>query len=142
VAAAARPCLELLVAEPGDRVEAAPGLAAASACRSAVPVRLRIQLDGRLPDPVEIAAYYVVSEALANTAKHARASSAEVQVAAADGVLRVRVHDDGRGGADFAGSSGLVGLKDRVEALGGRISLHSPPGSGTTVTITLPATTS
>jgi signal transduction histidine kinase len=106
--------------------------------RSAVPVRLHIRVDGRLPDPVEIAAYYVVCEALTNTVKHARASSADVQVTQADGVLQVRVHDDGQGGADFSGSSGLVGLKDRVEALGGRISLQSPPGSGTTVTITLP----
>jgi len=110
----------------------------ALARRSAVPVSLHVQLDGQLPDPVEIAAYYVVCEALTNTAKHARASVAAVRVTAADGVLRVRVHDDGRGGADFTGSSGLVGLRDRVEALGGRISLQSPPGNGTTVTITLP----
>jgi signal transduction histidine kinase len=110
----------------------------ALARRSAVPVRLHIQLEGRLPDAVEIAAYYVVSEALANTAKHAGACAADVWVTAADGALRVRVRDDGRGGADFAGSSGLIGLKDRVEALGGRISLHSPPDAGTTVEITLP----
>jgi signal transduction histidine kinase len=110
----------------------------ALARRSAVPVRLHIQLDARLPDPVEIAAYYVVCEALTNTAKHAAASAADVHVAAADGVLRVTVRDDGSGGADFAGSSGLTGLKDRVEALGGRISLHSPPDRGTTVEITLP----
>ena len=106
--------------------------------RSAVPVRLHVQVAGRLPDPVEIAAYYSVAEALANTAKHAGASAADVWVTAADGVLRVRVRDDGRGGADFAGSSGLAGLKDRVEALGGRILLHSPPDAGTTVEITLP----
>jgi signal transduction histidine kinase len=80
----------------------------------------------------------VVSEALTNTAKHAGASVADVRVTAADGVLRVRVRDDGRGGADLAGGSGLIGLKDRVEALGGRISLHSPPDAGTTVEITLP----
>jgi signal transduction histidine kinase len=103
-----------------------------------VPVRLRAEVAGRLPEPVEIAAYYVVSEALTNAAKHARASAADVEVAAADGVLRLRVRDDGRGGADFAGSSGLLGLKDRVEALGGQISLHSPPGKGTTLEITLP----
>ena len=110
----------------------------ALARRSAVPVRLDVQVAGRLPDPVEIAAYYSVAEALANTAKHAGASAADVWVTAADGVLRVRVRDDGRGGADFAGSSGLAGLKDRVEALGGRILLHSPPDAGTTVEITLP----
>jgi signal transduction histidine kinase len=110
----------------------------ALARRSPVPVRLHIQLEGRLPEPVEIAAYYVVSEALTNTAKHAGASVADVRVTAADGVLRVCVSDDGRGGADLAGGSGLIGLKDRVEALGGRISLHSPPDAGTTVEITLP----
>jgi signal transduction histidine kinase len=110
----------------------------ALARRSAVPVRLDAQVAGRLPDPVEVAAYYAVAEALANTAKHAGASASDVQVTAADDVLRVRVSDDGRGGADFAGSSGLAGLKDRVEALGGRISLHSPPDAGTTVEITLP----
>jgi signal transduction histidine kinase len=110
----------------------------ALARRSVVPVRLHVQVAGRLPDPVEITAYYAVSEALANTAKHARASAADVRVTVADDVLRVRVSDDGRGGADFAGSSGLLGVKDRVEALGGRISLRSPPDAGTTVEITLP----
>jgi signal transduction histidine kinase len=110
----------------------------ALARRSAVPVQLHVQVAGRLPDPVEVAAYYAVAETLTNTAKHSCAAAADVRVSAADGVLRVRVHDDGRGGADFAGSSGLVGLKDRVEALGGRISLHSRPGNGTTVEITLP----
>jgi signal transduction histidine kinase len=106
--------------------------------RSAVPVRLDIQVPGRLPDPVEIAAYYVVCEALTNTAKHAGATIADVHVTTTDRVLSVCVRDDGRGGADFAGSSGLVGLKDRVEALGGRISLYSPPGAGTALEIALP----
>jgi signal transduction histidine kinase len=110
----------------------------ALARRSVVPVRLDVQVAGRLPDPVEITAYYAVSEALANTAKHAGASAVDVRVTVADDVLCVRVSDDGRGGADFAGSSGLLGVKDRVEALGGRISLHSPPDAGTTVEITLP----
>ena len=87
---------------------------------------------------MEIAAYYMVSEALTNTIKHADASAADVHVTATDGVLRVSVRDDGRGGANFADSSGLAGLKDRVEALGGRISLDSPPGSGTAMEITLP----
>jgi signal transduction histidine kinase len=108
--------------------------------RSAVPVRLDVLVEGRLPEPVEIAAYYVVSEALTNAAKHADASAAEVQVAAGDGVLHVRIRDDGRGGAGFGRGSGLVGLRDRVEALGGRLSLHSPPGAGTTMEITLPVT--
>jgi signal transduction histidine kinase len=110
----------------------------ALARRSAVPVRLDVQVEGRLPEPIEVAAYYVTSEALTNTAKHAHASAAEVEAAIGDGVLHVRVHDDGRGGAAFGRGSGLVGLKDRVEALGGRIRLHSPPGAGTTVQITLP----
>jgi signal transduction histidine kinase len=79
-----------------------------------------------------------VSEALTNTAKHARASAAEVEVGARDGGLRVCVRDDGRGGADFAGGSGLAGIKDRMEALGGRIWLHSPPGAGTAVQIVIP----
>jgi GAF domain-containing protein len=109
----------------------------ALARRSAVPVRLDVQAEGRLPEPVEIAAYYVVAEALTNTAKHAHATLADVQVAAGDGVLHVRVRDDGRGGADFGGS-GLTGLRDRAEAIGGRLALHSPPGTGTTLEITLP----
>jgi signal transduction histidine kinase len=109
--------------------------------RSPVPVRLiDVGVDQRLPQPIELAAYYVVSEALTNTAKHAAATDIEVRVAADDGVLRVRVHDDGRGGADPALGSGLVGLADRIEALGGHISLHSPPGEGTTVEIAFPLT--
>jgi signal transduction histidine kinase len=110
----------------------------ALARRSAVPVSLDIQVTERLPEPVEIAAYYAISEALTNTAKHAHATTAEVEVAARDGGLRVCVRDDGRGGADFAGGSGLAGLKDRMEALGGRIWLHSPPGAGTAVQIVMP----
>jgi signal transduction histidine kinase len=106
--------------------------------RSTVPVSLDVQLAGRLAEPVEITAYYAVSEALTNTAKHAHASAAEVDVAADQGMLRVRVRDDGRGGADFGRGSGLTALKDRVEAFGGRISLHSPPGAGTALEIALP----
>jgi signal transduction histidine kinase len=110
----------------------------ALARRSAVPVDLTVRAGGRLPEPVEIAAYYAVSEALTNAAKHAHASAAEVEVATGGGVLHVRVRDDGRGGAGLTGGSGLVGLKDRVEALGGRLSLHSPPGAGTALEIDLP----
>jgi signal transduction histidine kinase len=108
--------------------------------RSAVPVRLDVQADARLPEPIELAAYYVVSEALTNTAKHAHATVADVRMAVGEGVLRVCVRDDGRGGADLTRGTGLVGLKDRVEALGGRLWLHSPPGGGTTMEITLPLT--
>jgi signal transduction histidine kinase len=106
--------------------------------RSAVPVDLDIQVDRRLPEPVETAAYYTVAEALTNTAKYARATAAGIQVAESDGVLHVRVRDDGRGGADFSHGSGLVGLKDRAEALGGHLDMSSPPGEGTTLEITLP----
>jgi signal transduction histidine kinase len=110
----------------------------ALARRSVVPVGLEVQVTGRLPEPVETAAYYVVCEALTNTVKYAQASAAEVEVSAGDGVLRVRVCDDGRGGADFGGGSGLAGLKDRAEALGGWLSLHSPPGAGTVLEMALP----
>jgi len=103
--------------------------------RSAVPVRLDVRVDRQLSEQVELAAYYVVSEALANAAKHAAASRVDVEVEADQGVLRIEVRDDGRGGATFAHGSGLVGLRDRVEALGGRLSLRSPPGTGTTVSI-------
>jgi signal transduction histidine kinase len=106
--------------------------------RCAVRVDQRAEIAGRPPGPVETAAYYVVSEALTNTAKHASASAAKVEVDARDGVLRARVRDDGCGGADFGRGSGLVGLKDRVEALGGRISLASPPGKGTTIEAHIP----
>ena len=95
---------------------------------------------GRLPDSAEIAAYYAVSEALTNTIKHAHASVADVEVTARDGVLHVRVRDDGRGGAAFGRGSGLIGIKDRIEAVDGRVTLQSPPGAGTTVQITLPVT--
>jgi signal transduction histidine kinase len=122
-----------ILAESGLR----PALKAL-ARRSAVPVELDVRVEGRLPQPVEIAAYYAVAEALTNVAKHARASAAEVQVGIGQDVLHVRVRDDGRGGAGFGRGSGLVGLKDRVEAVGGRIRLDSPPGAGTALGIVLP----
>jgi signal transduction histidine kinase len=106
--------------------------------RSAVPVRLDIQVDRRLPEPVETAAYYTVSEALTNTAKHARATAVEIEVAESDGVVQIAIHDNGRGGADFSHGSGLVGLKDRAEALGGHLQVRSPLGEGTTLEIDLP----
>jgi signal transduction histidine kinase len=112
----------------------------ALAGRSAIPIQLDVRVAGRLPEPTELTAYYAVSEALTNTAKHAHASAAEVavEVAADQGTLRVFVRDDGRGGADSSRGSGLTGLKDRVEAAGGRLSLRSPPGAGTAVEIVLP----
>jgi signal transduction histidine kinase len=108
------------------------------ASRCAVPVRLDLELGRRLPEPVELAAYYVINEALANTAKHAHASSIDVRVAADGGLLRISVRDDGEGGADPARGSGLTGLRDRVEALGGSLTLHSPPGAGTALNVALP----
>jgi GAF domain-containing protein len=106
--------------------------------RSAVPVHLDISVDGRLPEQIEIATYYVVAEALTNIAKHAHASVADVQVTIGDDALQVTVHDDGRGGAGFGHGSGLVGLSDRAEALGGQLTLHSAPDAGTTVRVSLP----
>jgi signal transduction histidine kinase len=106
--------------------------------RSATPVDMDVRVEGRLPEPVEVGAYYVVSETLTNAAKHARASVVEVDAEASDGTLRVCVRDDGVGGADPGLGSGLVGLKDRIEALGGTFSVHSPAGGGTVVTCELP----
>jgi signal transduction histidine kinase len=95
--------------------------------------------DHRLPEPVEAAAYYVVAEALTNMAKHAHASEAQVRVERVDGHAVVEVADDGVGGADEKGGSGLYGLVDRVEALGGRLTVTSPPGAGTRLRAELPA---
>jgi signal transduction histidine kinase len=106
--------------------------------RSALPVKLDANLDGRLPDHVEVAAYYVVAEALTNAAKHARPTAVWVAANVVDGRLRLTVRDDGIGGADPANGSGLTGLTDRVEALGGTITVHSPPGEGTTLQVWLP----
>jgi signal transduction histidine kinase len=105
--------------------------------RARVPVDLRVQARRRLPEPVEVAAYYVVSEALTNAAKHAQATGVTIDVEA-DNLLRVRIQDDGIGGAVFTRGSGLVGLRDRVEALGGRIALASESGSGTALSVELP----
>ncbi|MGH3117078.1 MAG: sensor histidine kinase, partial [Gaiellales bacterium] len=92
----------------------------------------------RLPEPVEVAAYYLVSEGLTNVAKYAHASRATVEVARANGRLVVEVVDDGVGGADPAGGSGLRGLADRVEALDGRLRVWSPTGGGTKVRAEIP----
>jgi signal transduction histidine kinase len=108
--------------------------------RSAIPVELEIPVNGRLPEAVEVAAYYVVSEALANTAKHARASVVRVAVEQRDGILHLSVRDDGAGGADPARGSGLIGLRDRVEAIGGTLSVESPVGAGTSLQVALPVT--
>jgi signal transduction histidine kinase len=106
--------------------------------RSAIPVELEVRPETRFPAPIEVAAYYVVSESLANAAKHAEASVAEVLVEARDGVLDLTINDDGVGGADPARGSGLTGLTDRVEALGGTLSVVSSTGEGTSLHVELP----
>jgi signal transduction histidine kinase len=110
----------------------------ALARRSALPVELDVHLQGRQPAPVEVAAHHVVAEALTNAAKHAHASVAHVDVQARDGRLQLSIRDDGVGGADPARGSGLIGLTDRVQALGGRLTVRSPTGEGTTLLVHLP----
>jgi signal transduction histidine kinase len=115
----------------------APALKAL-ARRCSVPVELDVRTVARLPERVEVAAYYVISEMLTNAAKHANASLIQVAAETAGRVLHLRVRDDGDGGADPARGSGLVGLKDRVEALGGTFTIHSPAGAGTSLHAELP----
>jgi signal transduction histidine kinase len=114
----------------------------ALANRSAIPVDIEIATDMRLEQPIEGAAYVVASEALANAAKHSDASRIDIRVEQRDGQLLLSVRDDGRGGANATCGSGLVGLTDRVEALGGRFEVESPPGRGTTISVELPIATS
>jgi signal transduction histidine kinase len=106
--------------------------------RAPLPVRLEVDLDGRLPERVEVAAFYVVSESLTNIAKHAQASDAAVVVAKSGAGLVVEIVDDGVGGADTERGSGLRGLADRVEALGGRLRVWTPIGGGTRVQAEIP----
>jgi PAS domain S-box-containing protein len=106
--------------------------------RSPIPVELDVAPDARLPEPIEVAAYYVASEALANAAKHAHASRVEVSLAPRNGSLLLSIRDDGSGGADPGRGSGLIGLTDRVDALGGTIEMESPVGRGTMLRVTLP----
>ena len=106
--------------------------------RAAIPVELDVPALGRLPEPVEVAAYYVVSEALTNATRHARASVMRVAAGERDGGLHLSIRDDGAGGADPAGGSGLIGLRDRAEALGGSLEVSSPPGEGTLILVQLP----
>ena len=110
------------------------------ASRATVPVKVIATPDERLPDPVEAAAYFVVSECLANIGKHADATSATVSVEADDGHLVVAVADDGVGGASLGDGSGIQGLEDRVGALSGTLTVVSPPGEGTRVMATIPLT--
>jgi signal transduction histidine kinase len=106
--------------------------------RSAIPIELDVHVERRLPEPVEVAVYYVVSEALTNAVKHARASVVHVELAASDSTVRLVVDDDGIGGADLGKGSGLVGLRDRIDALGGTLQVTSPVGHGTKLLIEIP----
>ena len=106
--------------------------------RVPVPVTVEVDLNGRLPAPVETAAYFVASEALTNVAKYANASQATVAVRQVDGRVTVDVADDGLGGADAAHGSGLRGLADRVAVLDGTLSLESPGGGGTRLRAKIP----
>ena len=110
----------------------------ALAARAPVPVEVSGVPAEPLPPAIEAAAYFVTSEALANVAKYAQASAASVRVSIDDGRLCVQIADDGVGGADPAAGSGLDGLRDRVDALDGRLELESPPGAGTTLTVEIP----
>jgi PAS domain S-box-containing protein len=111
----------------------------ALAQRITIPATIDVP-DERLPEHVEATAYYIVSEAMTNVAKHAAASHAEVSVRVEGDVVRCEVSDDGRGGADASTGTGILGLRDRAEAAGGTLSVVSPPGQGTVVTATLPLT--
>ncbi len=106
--------------------------------RSPIPVELEVNAHGRLSEQVEVAVYYVVSESLTNIVKHADASSATVVVERTDRLVRVSIRDDGGGGADPSSGTGLTGLRDRVQALGGRLDVESPVGAGTHIHAELP----
>ena len=108
------------------------------AARAPLPVNLSVDVGGRLPEPVEVAAYYVVTESLTNVAKHAQATTVAVTVGRGDGGISVEIVDDGVGGADSEEGSGLRGLADRVEALGGRLRVWTPHGGGTRVRAEIP----
>jgi signal transduction histidine kinase len=118
----------------------APALRAL-ARRSSVPVELDLRAEQRVPEQIEVATYYVVSEALTNAAKHSRASVVRVELETSNESVRVAIRDDGVGGADAGQGSGLVGLSDRVESLGGTLEVTSPAGAGTTLLIEVPVRT-
>ena len=123
---------------PGALTEHGLGTAL-EALASRLPITVKVKApEQRLPPGVEATAYYIVSEALTNVAKHARASRADVVIAPDGDVVRFEITDDGRGGADPAAGTGILGLRDRAEAAGGTLFVISPPGKGTVVTATLP----
>jgi signal transduction histidine kinase len=107
--------------------------------RSPIPVTVDRQIDARLPEHVEVTAYYVASEALTNAAKHSHAAQVQITVDVEDRWIVLTIRDDGVGGADPSLGSGLTGLHDRVEALGGALTVHSQPGAGTILTAQIPA---
>ena len=104
-----------------------------------MPVELDVAVPRRLPDYVEVAGYYIVAEALTNVAKHAQASLVQLAVKADDDKLYLSIRDDGIGGADARKGSGLIGLVDRVEALGGQIDIASRLGDGTSLLVNIPS---
>jgi len=106
--------------------------------RAPLPVRLHVELDGRVQEPLEVAAYYVVSESLANIGKHAQATAASVNIGRENGSIVVEIVDNGIGGADTERGTGLRGLADRIEALGGRLRVWTPAGGGTRVKAEIP----
>jgi signal transduction histidine kinase len=106
--------------------------------RSPVRVKLDTRYEQRLPDVVEVAVYYIVSEALTNASKHAQATRVWTSLGVADEILQLSIRDDGIGGADPERGSGLIGLKDRVDALNGTIAIESPPGGGTIIDVKIP----
>jgi signal transduction histidine kinase len=110
----------------------------ALARRSAVPVTLDVAIEADIPDAVEVAVYYVTAEALANAAKYAQASDVMVRAGTVGENIYLSIRDDGIGGADSRKGSGIIGLKDRVDALGGKMTVNSSVGSGTIIEVTIP----
>ena len=106
--------------------------------RSAIRVELDVGFEHRLSDQVEVATYFTVSEALTNASKHANVKRVRVSLHVAGDTLLLSIRDDGVGGADASRGSGLTGLKDRIEALGGKIQVKSPPGAGTSIEVRIP----
>jgi len=103
-----------------------------------VPVDIDVDLEERPPRDTEATAYYIAAEALTNVARHAEAAAARVTVRREHALLRVEIADDGKGGADAASGTGLLGLRDRAEAAGGTLGIASPPGAGTVIVASLP----
>ena len=126
------------IAFAAARDEGLEAAVAALARRASLPVTVQGTVRDRLPDSVELAAYFVVSEALTNVLKHASASEASVLIERKPGALRITVRDDGVGGARIGADSGLAGLRDRLQALDATLAIESEPGGGTTVCAEIP----